>query len=84
MDQWVSVGGWCAYQLVLRSFRYDKSQDIAKAYHARCKTEFSPYDERRAANDLGKFADGQPSQHIPVTGSDPQAAVDILLEWDSP
>lgn len=57
----------------------DESQAVAKAFRAACTPEMSVFDGDRRLVYRGRFDASRPSDGLPVTGSDLQAAVDAVL-----
>lgn len=62
----------------------DESQAVAKAFHAACTPDLFLFDRDRKLVYRGQFDDSRPSNQIPITGSDIQAAADAVLEGRMP
>lgn len=65
-------------------YLFDETQEVAHAYHAACTPDFFVYDRERRLAYRGQFDDSRPGNGIPVTGKDLRAAVDALLEGETP
>jgi thiol-disulfide isomerase/thioredoxin len=61
-------------------YLYDKTQEIAKAYHAACTPDFYLFDTDLKLVYRGQLDDSRPGNGIPVTGSDLRNAIDALLK----
>ena len=59
---------------------FDKTQDVAKAYHAACTPEFYLFNNQHKLVYRGQMDDSRPHADVPVTGRDLSAAVNDLLE----
>lgn len=57
----------------------DESQAVAKAFRAACTPDMFVFDGDRRLVYRGQFDASRPSNGLPVTGSDLQAAVDAVL-----
>jgi len=60
-------------------YLYDKSQDVARAYHAACTPDFFLFDADLKLAYRGQFDVSRPGNGKPVTGEDLRAAMDALL-----
>ena len=65
-------------------YLYDKSQEVAKAYHAACTPDFFVFDEDRRLFYRGQMDDSRPGNDRPVTGEDLREALDAVLEGREP
>jgi peroxiredoxin len=61
-------------------YLYDESQNVAKAYGAKCTPDFFLYNASRALIYRGQFDASRPGNDIPASGVDLQVAVNALLE----
>ena len=61
-------------------YLFDKTQAVAKAYHAACTPDFYIFDSNLACVYRGQLDDSRPGNNIPVTGKDIREALDALLE----
>lgn len=61
-------------------YLYDKSQEVAKEYHAACTPDFFLFDSKRKLVYRGQLDDSRPGNNVPITGKDLRAAMDALLE----
>jgi peroxiredoxin len=60
-------------------YLYDKTQAVAKAYHAACTPDIFLFDKSRKLVYRGQFDDSRPGDGRPVTGYDLHAALDAVL-----
>lgn len=60
-------------------YLYDKSQAVAKAYHAACTPDFYIFDKQLACVYRGQFDDARPGNNLAVTGQDIRRALDNIL-----
>jgi peroxiredoxin len=60
-------------------YLFDKTQEVAKAYHAACTPDFFLFDRDRKLVYRGQFDGSRPGNDVPVTGEDLRAAVDAVL-----
>ena len=65
-------------------YLYDETQSVAKSYKAACTPDFFLFDENLELVYRGQFDDSRPGNDKPVTGRDLQAAIDRLLNGESP
>jgi peroxiredoxin len=65
-------------------YLFDETQDVAASYGAACTPDFFLFDETKRLVYRGQFDDSRPGNDVEVTGKDLQAAVDALLNGDSP
>ncbi len=65
-------------------YLHDEMQDVAKAYNAACTPDFFVFDRDRLLVYRGQFDDSRPGNDKPVTGKDLRAAVNALLNGESP
>ena len=63
---------------------YDESQDVAKSFGAACTPDFFLFDADRRLAYRGQLDSSRPGSKIPVDGSDLRAAMDALLNGESP
>jgi len=63
---------------------HDESQEIALAYTAACTPDFFLFDADRRLAYRGQLDSSRPGSKIPVDGSDLRAAMDALLNGESP
>ncbi len=61
-------------------FLFDKTQSVARAYHAACTPDFFVFDAGRALRYRGQLDDSRPSNGKPVTGADLRAAIDAVRD----
>nr|WP_298999595.1 thioredoxin family protein [uncultured Allomuricauda sp.] len=61
-------------------YLYDKTQEIAKAYHAACTPDFYLFDNTLQLVYRGQLDDSRPGNGLPVTGRDLRKAMDDLLK----
>ena len=57
----------------------DKTQAVAKAYHAACTPDFYVFDADRRLVYRGQLDDSRPGNDVPVTGRDLRQALDAVL-----
>ncbi len=60
-------------------FLFDEDQAVAKQFKAACTPDLFLFDARHALVYRGQFDDSRPSNRLPVTGADLQAAIDAVL-----
>lgn len=60
-------------------YLFDETQDVAKAYDARCTPDFFIYDGSLKLAYRGQLDDSRPSNQVPVTGKDIRNALDCIL-----
>jgi thiol-disulfide isomerase/thioredoxin len=60
-------------------YLYDKTQEVAKAYHAACTPDFFLFDKDRKLFYRGQMDDSRPGNGVPVTGKDLRFALDAML-----
>lgn len=65
-------------------YLFDESQDVARAYDARCTPDFFLYDAEHKLAYRGQFDNSRPSLDTPVTGNDLDAAVQAVLRGEVP
>jgi peroxiredoxin len=65
-------------------YLYDESQEVARAFDARCTPDLFIFDRDGKLAYRGQFDDARPSNQIPVTGRDARAAIDALLAGKQP
>ncbi|MGB1586368.1 MAG: thioredoxin family protein [Thermoplasmatota archaeon] len=65
-------------------YLFDESQDVARAYDARCTPDFFLYDAEHRLAYRGQFDASRPSLDTPVTGDDLDAAVQAVLRGEVP
>jgi peroxiredoxin len=65
-------------------YLYDETQETAKAYGAACTPDFYVFDEDRKLVYRGQMDSSRPSSGQPVTGEDLRAALDAVLDGQSP
>jgi thiol-disulfide isomerase/thioredoxin len=63
-------------------YLYDETQDTAAAYGAACTPDFFLFDGDRALAYRGQMDGSRPSNGVPVTGADLDAAVRAVLAGD--
>jgi len=61
-------------------YLYDETQQTAKDFHAACTPDFFLFDKDRKLVYRGQLDDSRPSNGIPITGADLNAAIDATLE----
>ncbi len=59
---------------------YDRTQDVARAYHAACTPDFFVFDGQQKLVYRGQFDDSRRGNTTPVTGRDVRAALDAVLQ----
>ena len=64
-------------------YLYDETQEVAKAYSAKCTPDFFIYDKELALVYRGQLDDSRPSNGKPVTGRDIRLALNAILKGDS-
>jgi peroxiredoxin len=62
----------------------DRSQDVAKAYHAACTPDFFVFERSKRLVYRGQLDDSRPSNDLPVDGHDLRAALDATLDSRPP
>jgi peroxiredoxin len=60
-------------------YLFDESQEVARAYDARCTPDFFLYDAHGKLVYRGQLDDSRPGNDIPVTGKDLRGALDALI-----
>ena len=70
-------------------YLYDEMQEVARAFHAACTTDFFLYDGQMKLVYRGQLDDSRPRRgdfgnDAPVTGKDLRAALDAVLEGKRP
>jgi peroxiredoxin len=65
-------------------YLYDETQDVATAYGAACTPDFFLFDGRTKLGYRGQMDDSRPSNGVPVTGADLDAAVHAVLAGETP
>ena len=60
-------------------FLYDESQEVARAYNAKCTPDFFLYDRQRQLIYRGQLDDSRPDNGKPLTGKDLRQAIDAAL-----
>jgi hypothetical protein len=60
-------------------YLYDKTQEVAKAYHAACTPDFFLFDKDKKLFYRGQMDGSRPGNGVPVTGKDLRFALDALL-----
>ena len=60
-------------------YLYDETQEVARAYDARCTPDFFLFDGAGKLAYRGQLDSSRPGNSIPVTGSDLRAALDALV-----
>ncbi len=63
---------------------YDESQQVAKDYDAACTPDFFVYDQQHKLRYRGQMDDSRPSNDLPVTGHDLEAAMQAILDSELP
>ncbi|SHK95774.1 thioredoxin family protein [Rhodothermus profundi] len=61
-------------------YLFDETQEVAKAYGARCTPDLYVFDANRRLVYHGRFDDTRPGQGRPATGADLKRVLDELLE----
>lgn len=61
-------------------YLYDETQDVARAYDARCTPDFFVFDDQLALVYRGQLDDSRVNSDIPVTGSSIRQALQCLIE----
>ncbi len=83
-DSLANMGKEAITQGYIFPYVQDKTQDVAKAYHAACTPDFFLFDGERKLFYHGQFDASRPSNGLPVTGADLRNAVDLLLKNEAP
>lgn len=65
-------------------YLYDESQAVAKAYEAACTPDFFIYDKDLRLAYRGQLDDSRPGNQTPNDGKDVRAALDAILNGDTP
>lgn len=65
-------------------YLYDETQEVAKAYDAACTPDFYLFDKNLECIYRGRFDASTPGNNEPVTGYDLTAAINALLDGESP
>lgn len=60
-------------------YLYDKTQEVARAYHAACTPDFFLFNRDLELVYRGQLDDARPGKPVPVTGRDLRRALDALL-----
>jgi len=60
-------------------YLYDESQEVAKSYDAACTPDFDLFDAAGKCVYRGQLDGSRPGNHIPVTGKDLRAALDLVV-----
>lgn len=60
-------------------YLYDKTQEVAKAYHAACTPDLYIFDRDLKSIYHGQLDDSRPGNGIPVTGKDIRIVLEIML-----
>lgn len=60
-------------------YLFDKTQEIAMAYHAVCTPDFFVYDAGLCLAYRGQLDDSRPGNHVSVTGKSIRNALDCIL-----
>jgi peroxiredoxin len=58
---------------------HDPTQDVARAFDAKCTPDFFLYDNRRRLAYRGRLDDSTPGNKLPVTGREMRTALDAVL-----
>lgn len=61
-------------------YLYDETQNVAKAYQAKCTPDIYVFDGDLSLAYRGQFDDSRPNNGVPVTGSDLTSAIDAILQ----
>lgn len=65
-------------------YLFDETQDVAKSFTAACTPDFFLFDKDRKLVYRGQLDDSRPDNGIPVTGKDLRAAIDTVLNDQTP
>jgi len=65
-------------------FLFDRTQDVARAFHAECTPDLYVFDAGLRLAYRGQFDDSRPSNGKPVTGRDLRAAVGAVAAGKAP
>jgi peroxiredoxin len=65
-------------------FLFDKTQDVARAFHAECTPDLYVFDGGHRLAYRGQFDDSRPRNGKPVTGRDLRAAVEAVAAGRAP
>jgi peroxiredoxin len=60
-------------------YLYDETQEVARAYDARCTPDFFLFDKDLKLVYRGQLDDSRPGNTVPVTGRDLRLAIDALI-----
>lgn len=60
-------------------YLYDETQEVAKAYSARCTPDSFLFNKARGLVYRGQLDDARPGNNLPVTGKDIRAATEAVL-----
>ncbi len=60
-------------------YLFDETQQVARAYDARCTPDYFLYDGRGKLVYRGQLDDSRPGNDVPVTGRDLRAALDAVV-----
>lgn len=65
-------------------FLFDSTQEVAKSFQAACTPDFFLFDRQGKLAYRGQFDGSRPSNSVPVTGSDLVAAIEAVLQGETP
>jgi peroxiredoxin len=65
-------------------YLFDETQEVARAYQAACTPDFFVFDGKLNLVYRGQMDGSRPGNNVPVTGEDLRAALDAVLEGESP
>ena len=65
-------------------YLFDKTQSVAKAYHAACTPDFFLFDKDFKLIYRGEFDSSRPGNSVPVTGDSLRSAIDAVLAGKTP
>jgi len=65
-------------------FLFDRTQNVARAFHAACTPDLFVFDARARLAYRGQFDDSRPSNGKPVTGRDLRGAIEAVVAGRSP
>ena len=66
------------------AYLFDETQEIAQSYAAACTPDFYLFDSEQKLAYRGQLDSSRPKSDIPVTGEDLRAAIDAVLNGQSP
>lgn len=66
------------------AYLFDETQEIAQSYAAACTPDFYLFDSEQTLAYRGQLDSSRPKSDIPVTGEDLRAAIDAVLNGQSP